>query len=98
MDTKPDDILYQAASAWNKLTEYRYKFIYGYKNKLYHINLTFSVEDFPHLAGFQYLKDISFPRYNHRKIVSRIIDGAIKFEQIQKVYNMRLWYFQDLMP
>lgn len=60
------------------------EFIYGYKNKLYSINLTFSAEDFPHLAGFQYLKDISLPRYNPGKIVSRILDGTIKLEQIQK--------------
>ena len=27
-------------------------FTYGYKNQLYPINLTFSSEDYPHLAGF----------------------------------------------
>ena len=84
MSTGPIDIFYQAASVWNELTEYRYEFIYGYKNKLCPINLTFSMEDFPHLAGFQYLKDISLPRYNPAKIVPRILDGTIKLEQIQK--------------
>ena len=34
--------------------------------------------------GFQYLKDLSLPRYNQGKIVSRILDGAISLEQIQK--------------
>ena len=56
-----NNILYQAASVWNKLTDYCYVFTYGYKNQLYTINLSFSMEDFPHLAGFQYLKDISLP-------------------------------------
>lgn len=71
MNTVVNDILYQAASIWNELTEYNYVFTYGYKNKLYTINLTFSLDDFPHLAGFQYLKDISLPKYNPGKIVSR---------------------------
>ena len=49
-----NNILYQAASVWNTLTDYCYVFTYGYKNQLYTINLSFSMEDFPHLAGFQY--------------------------------------------
>lgn len=48
------DILQQSALAWKELTEYRYQFVYGYKKTLYPINLTFSFEDYPHLAGFQY--------------------------------------------
>lgn len=36
-----NNILYQAAYVWNKLTDYRYIFTYGYKNQLYTINLTF---------------------------------------------------------
>ena len=36
----PEDILYQAASVWNEMTEYKYKITYGYKKKLYHINLS----------------------------------------------------------
>ena len=79
-----NDIFYQAASVWNELSEYNYKFTYGYKKNLYTINLIFSLEDFPHLAGFQYLKDISLPRYNRKKIVSRILDRTIKYEQIKK--------------
>ena len=53
------DLLQQSAQAWKEITEYRYLFTYGYKNQLYPINLTFSLEDYPHLAGFQYMKDIS---------------------------------------
>lgn len=84
MSDSKSDIFYQAASVWNELTEYNYLITYGYKHKLYKINLTFSPADFPHLAGFQYLKDISLPRYNPEKTVSRILDGTIKLEQIQK--------------
>lgn len=77
MNHSTPDILYEAASVWNALTEYNYIFTYGYKNKLHTITLTFSPEDFPHLAGFQYLKDIKFPRYNPEKIVFQILNGII---------------------
>jgi hypothetical protein len=46
-------LLKQSAFAWQEITEYRYLFTYGYKHNLYPINLTFSLEDYPHLAGFQ---------------------------------------------
>lgn len=78
------DIFYRAASVWKELTEYKYLLTYGHKNNLYEINLTFSPKDFPHLAGFQYLKDITLPRYNPEKIVSHILDGTITLRQIQK--------------
>ncbi len=78
------DILQQSALAWKELTEYRYQFVYGYKKTLYPINLTFSYADFPHLSGFQYLKDLSLPNYTSAKIVDRILEGKITFKQIQK--------------
>lgn len=78
------NILQQSALVWKELAEYRYLFWYGYKKKLYTINLTFSYKDYPHLAGFQYLKDISLPNYTSTKIITRILDGKISFEQIQK--------------
>ena len=83
MSNSTTDIFYTAASVWNELTEYKYIFTYGYKNVLHTINLTFSPEDFPHLAGFQYLKDIEFPRYNPEKILSQILNGTITIEHIK---------------
>lgn len=83
MNNSKADIFYSAASIWNELTEYNYIFTYGYKNELHTISLTFSPKDFPHLAGFQYLKDIEFPRYNPKKIVSQILNGAITIEHIK---------------
>lgn len=80
------DFLYQSALAWKKLTEYTYRLIYGYKKQLHPINLTFSFEDYPHLAGFQYLKDISLPNFTSAKIVDRILEGKISFEQIKKAH------------
>ena len=78
------NILQQSALAWKELTEYRYQFVYGYKKMLYPINLSFSFVDYPHLAGFQYMKDISLPNYTQARIVDRILEGKITFEQIQK--------------
>ncbi len=84
MNKYTNDLLHQAASVWKELAKYQYIFTYGYKKQLYTLHLTFSPEDFPHLAGFQYLKDISFPRYNSRKIVDNILNGKITYEQFQK--------------
>jgi hypothetical protein len=77
------NLLRQSAQVWKELTEYRYLLTYGYKQKLYPINLSFSLEDYPHLAGFQYMKDISLPNYASSKIVNRILEDKITFEKVQ---------------
>ena len=78
------NLLQQSARAWKEITEYHYTFTYGYKKQLYPINLTFSLEDYPHLAGFQYMKDISLPNYSSAKVADRILEGKILFESVQK--------------
>lgn len=78
------NLLQQSALAWKELIEYSYLFTYGYKKQLYPIHLTFSLEDYPHLAGFQYTKDISLPNYSPAKIADRILEGKILFESVQK--------------
>ena len=78
------DILYRAAEVWKELTEYHYVFTYGYKGELHEIKLTFSPEDFPHLAGFRYLKDIALPRYSPRKTVDMILSGKITYDKVKK--------------
>ncbi len=77
------NLLIQSATAWKTILEYRYTFTYGYKQKLYPITLNFLSENFPHLAGFQYMKDISLPNYSSAKIVNRIIEGKINFEKVK---------------
>lgn len=83
------NVLYQAAAVWKDLMNYRYILTYGCRNKSYEINLTFSADEFSHLAGFQYLKDISLPRYNSRKIVDMILSGKITYKAIQKGMQYR---------
>ncbi len=77
------DILYRAAEVWKELTDYHYVFTYGYKGELHEIKLTFSLEDFPHLAGFHYLKDLALPRYSPRKTVDMILSGKITHETVR---------------
>ena len=90
----PDNILYKAASVWKQLTEYRYVLTYGYKQKLYTINLTFSLGDFHHLAGFQYLKDITLPKAYYKKTVELILNQKIKYEQVIK----GMYYEEKVKP
>lgn len=60
------------------LTQYCYIFTYGYKKKLYTITLRFTPSDFPHLAGFQYMKDISASsRFSPNKLLQKILDGTV---------------------
>lgn len=84
MHDEKQDILYRAAAVWKELTGYHYRLTYGYKGELHQINLTFSPEDFPHLAGFHYLKDLALPRYSPRKMVDMILSGKITHETVRK--------------
>ena len=79
-----ETLLRKAALVWESISQYRYSFTYGFKMKLYTINLSFYSEDFPHLAGFQYLKDLTLPRFTPAKTVSKVLDGTITQEQIEK--------------
>lgn len=90
MGNESEDLLYAAAVAWMELTEYDYIFTYGYKKCLYPIKLSFPVERFPHLAGFQYLKDVELPRFNSAKTLDKILGGTIKYSQIKKGIQFEL--------
>lgn len=82
------DLLYQAAAAWKALTEYTYRITYG-KNKVLHtITLKFRADEFYHLAGFQYTKDIVLPvRFSHPKTLNVILSGKITEAHIIKSEN-----------
>ena len=78
------NLLQKSARAWKEIIEYRYLFVYGYKKQLYPINLIFSLNEYPHLAGFQYAKDIALPNYSSAKIADRVIEGKISFDTLKK--------------
>ena len=82
--TEKSNLLLDAASVWKMLTEYSYEITYGYKNKLYIITLFFYPEEFYHLAGFQYLKDLNLPRYNSKALLDRVLNKKITYDQIIK--------------
>ena len=84
MENNDHGLLYDAAVAWKELTEYYYAFTFGYKQQLYTIHLSFPLEKFPHLAGFQYLKDINLPRFNPSKTMNMTLSGKISHSQIEK--------------
>lgn len=84
MESASGDLLYDAAATWKELGQYCYVFTYGYKEQLYEIALAFPPENFPHLAGFQYLKDVKFPRFNPAKTMDMILAGKIVHSQIKK--------------
>ena len=78
------NLLQKSARAWKEIIEYRYLFVYGYKKQLYPINLIFSLNEYPHLAAFQYAKDIALPNYSSAKIADRVIEGKISFDTLKK--------------
>ena len=79
-----ESLLYKATAAWLSLTDYSYEFIYGFREKLHTIHLAFAVEEYHHLAGFQYLNDLAIPRYNPEKLITNILNGALTQSQIEK--------------
>ncbi len=89
---KSNDIFIEAAHTWNELTSYQYNITYGYKATLRKVNITFSPRHFPHLAGFQYLKDITLPQYPAKQIVTKILEGKIKYTSI-----IKSMYFEELV-
>lgn len=88
------DLLYDVADVWKKLLSYRYLITYGYRQQLYEIQLSFSEEDFAHLIGMQYLKDIVLPRYNSRKTLEKILERKIRIDTIRKSRN----YESKILP
>lgn len=81
------DILLDSAYKWKELINNKYVITYGYKNKLYTINLCFSPEEYQHLAGFHYLKDIVIPKYNSKVLIDRILEEKITYDKIIKSNN-----------
>ena len=75
------DLLYQAAQAWKDLTQYTYCITYGQNKTLHTITLKFRTDEFYHLAGFQYTKDVVLPVFN---IVQCAIAFWKKWQQLER--------------
>ncbi len=70
------------------MSEYSYTFIVGRKGVTCTIDLRFSEGDFHHLAGLQYLSDITNIRYGSRERIFRsILSGHISLADLKKSCN-----------
>lgn len=79
-----DDILYQTAAAWDALCGRQLRITYGRSGMLHEIPVSFHKGDFAHLAGFQYLDDISnIPDYWDTVILDKILAGKITNDMIR---------------
>lgn len=88
------ELLYQAAETWDRITKYQYEITYGYKKQLHTVTFSFSAEDFPHVAGFQYLNDVQIGRFSPKKMITKILDGELRQNQVEKA----LKYHSIIMP
>ena len=81
-------LLLDAAKAWDALTSVIYRIEIGRKGKHSSIELAFDLSDFPHLAGMQYAKDVSFSlrpaQYYGSKLVPVLLAGTMDDSLITK--------------
>ena len=80
-----------AARAWNALRNTTYILDIARKRKLAEVKLSFSPEDFPHLSGMQYAKDIDFgghkSEYQGEHLVPTLLNGEINDIEIERSRN-----------
>ena len=86
-------LLYKAAQAWQNLTNIRYYITAGRKGRQYQFRLDFDLADFPHLAGMQYAKDVSFglrpAEYYGTKLIPALLSKRIDGTKIEKSRNWK---------
>lgn len=78
------DNLKSAALVFNGLLDVKYKIILGKRGKLTEFYIGFEKEDFFHLIGLQYLRDIPQLKKNRGIIFDKIISGEITEAFISK--------------
>ena len=80
-----------AAKAWRNLHNIKYIFDVARKGKLQRIELSFYDEDFPHLAGMQYSKDVDFgireAEYYGELLIPALLNGRIDDSKIEQSRN-----------
>ena len=81
-----------AAKAWSGLYNTEYILDIARKGKLSRVNLTFSPEDFAHVAGIQYMGDIDFGIRRTKLLGDRLIKALLHKEFNDEVAkNGRNW-------
>lgn len=78
------DNLKKAALAFQELFDCEYRIVLGKKKTLYSFVLEFRKQDFYHLAGLQYLKDIPQLKKNREVIFDEIINELLTEKILEK--------------
>ncbi len=81
----------EAAQAWKNLHDVRYVLVVARKGEVKRIELTFLDEDFPHLAGMQYAKDVDFgvrpAEYYGNRLIPMLLHKRMDDGKIEKSKN-----------
>ena len=85
-------LLYDAAVAWSNLQGTSYSFLLGRKGTWSEsFVLSFSPEEFPHLAGLQYALDVDFgvnkAEMRGNRLIPKLLSGEIDSKLIEKSTN-----------
>lgn len=79
------DLLVCASERWSTLCNRRIRITYGKSKKLHTVTVSFHKEEFAHLAGFQYLRDLgNVHHYKSEQILKYISERKITLEMISK--------------
>lgn len=84
----------EALGVFQKLTNYKYKFIISHKKVAYDLELDFDDKDFRHIAGLHYLNDIDIPKtpktlfdkIGNDKINDKYLSESINYIKVQDSY------------
>ena len=81
-------LILQTATNFSKLFDIQYDFVLGKNNKLRNISVVFEPEDFHHLAGLQYIKDVPNLTKSRTQVFYNICnDTALR----NKIYNSNFY-------
>lgn len=81
-------LLFDAAIAWDKLSNATYDIDVAKNRKVHHIKLSFLREDFPHIVGMHYATDADFGisenEYYGDKLIPAILDKRLDDRRIER--------------
>lgn len=81
------DKLIKSANVWKGLNDYCFCITYSLKGKLTEIKIVFDLEDFFHLAGFQYASDIVLYKASKIETIDCVLQNKIRLDQLIKSRN-----------
>lgn len=84
-------LLLDAAKAWDSLKNIHYIFDIAKRGMRKRIELSFTYEDFPHLSGMQYAKDVDFgirkSEYYGASLIPALLSGRMDGSKIEASRN-----------